>query len=61
MGHIIAFSGWNIRLLDSIAHGIHTLGFLFLSGFGLFYSLSNNSNTAVFLKGDSGSSIYLSF
>lgn len=50
LGHIIAFSGWDMPILDSIAHGIHTPGFLFLSGFGLFYSLSKNSDAADFYK-----------
>ena len=44
IGHIIAFNDLCYPLLDSIAHGIHVPGFLFLSGFGLFYSLTKNSN-----------------
>lgn len=44
IGHIIAFNGLYYPTLDSIAHGIHVPGFLFLSGFGLFYSLTKNSN-----------------
>lgn len=50
VGHVIAFSKWNMPILDRIAHGIHTPGFLFLSGFGLFYSLSKNSKTIDFYK-----------
>ena len=44
IGHIIAFNDLCYPTLDSIAHGIHVPGFLFLSGFGLFYSLTKNSN-----------------
>ena len=44
IGHIIAFNDLCYPLIDSIAHGIHVPGFLFLSGFGLFYSLAKNSN-----------------
>ena len=50
VGHVIAFSKWNMPILDRIAHGIHTPRFLFLSGFGLFYSLSKNSKTIDFYK-----------
>jgi peptidoglycan/LPS O-acetylase OafA/YrhL len=44
IGHIIAFNDLCYPTLDSIAHGIHVPGFLFLSGFGIFYSLTKNSN-----------------
>lgn len=50
VGHIIAFGNFDVPVLDTIAHGIHTPGFLFLSGFGLFYSLSKDSNAKEFYK-----------
>lgn len=50
VGHAISFSGCDMPVLDSIAHGIHTPGFLFLSGFGLYYSLTKDSSALEFYK-----------
>ena len=45
IGHIIAFGELNVPVaFDRFLHGIHTQGFLFLSGFGLYFSLSKDSS-----------------
>ena len=46
-GHYMNHTYQN-NLLFSIARIIHTPGFLFLSGFGLYYSFVNNSNLGSF-------------
>ncbi len=46
-GHFMNHTYQN-NLLFSIARIIHTPGFLFLSGFGLYYSFVNNSNLGSF-------------
>lgn len=49
IGHIFAFGEYPLHpILDNIIHGIHTQGFLFLSGFGLYYSLSKNHEAKQF-------------
>lgn len=48
IGHIIAFNQLDYPVIDSIAHGIHTAGFLFLSGYGVYYSLSKNGSSGQF-------------
>lgn len=37
-------------IFAQLARLVHTPGFLFLSGFGLYYSFSNNSDVHLFFK-----------
>lgn len=52
--HIIVFGGLNFNtwasFLEFIAVLLHTPGFLFLSGFGIYYSLSKDSNFCNFYQ-----------
>lgn len=48
IGHIISFGDLDYPIIDGIAHGIHTPGFLFLSGFGLYYSFLKDHSTKQF-------------
>lgn len=48
IGHIIEFAELDLPILNEICHGIHTHGFLFLSGFGIWYSISRNDDTKEF-------------
>ena len=54
VGHILAFgqipTNGGVVIVKWLSYLIHTMGFLFLSGFGVYYSLSNNRNVKDFYK-----------
>ena len=54
IGHIVVFGHLSenigISILSWLASLIHTSGFLFLSGFGLYYSMTRNTNWIEFYK-----------
>lgn len=49
LGHLIQFK-IHISILSDIIKLIHTYGFIFLSGFGLFFSYNKNPNRISFYK-----------
>lgn len=49
LGHLMNET-YQPLILAQLARVVHTPGFLFLSGFGLYYSFSNNSDVYLFFK-----------
>lgn len=48
IGHILMYTDNHIMILDFFCRIVHTQGFIFLSGFGLYYSFSRNGNVKDF-------------
>ena len=50
IGHLLMYTDHHITIIDFLCRMIHTQGFLFLSGFGLYYSFSKNGSIRDFYK-----------
>jgi len=50
MGHLLMYTNHQLSAIDFFCRIVHTQGFLFVSGFGLYYSFSSDSNLVNFYK-----------
>ena len=50
IGHLLMYTNHQISVIDFFCRIVHTQGFLLVSGFGLYYSFSSDSNLKKFYK-----------